>query len=53
MDIDTYIETVVEPADASRLGPSVVQSLGSLIEEDSDGPFYCATMPWILMAMHV
>lgn len=46
MDIDTYIETVVEPAEAQARtsAPSVVQSLGPIIEEDGDGPFYCATI---------
>ena len=46
MDIDTYIETVVEPAEtqARPSAPSVIQVLGSIIEEQSDGPFYCATV---------
>ena len=46
MDIDTYIETVVEPAEtqARPSAPSVIQVLGSIIEEESDGPFYCATV---------
>ena len=35
MDIDTYIETVVEPAEkqARPPAPSVIQALGSSIEE--------------------
>ena len=46
MDIDTYIETVVEPAEtqARPPAPSVIRALGSIIEEESDGPFYCATV---------
>ena len=46
MDIDTYIETVVEPAEAQARppAPSVIQALGSIIEEENDGPFYCATV---------
>ena len=46
MDIDTYIETVVEPAEKQGRppAPSVIQALGSIIEEESDGPFYCATV---------
>ena len=46
MDIDTYIETVVEPAEkqARPPAPSVIQALGSIIEEENDGPFYCATV---------
>ena len=46
MDIDSYIETVVEPAEtqARTPAPSVIQALGSIVEEESDGPFYCATV---------
>ncbi|MEE3279869.1 MAG: carboxyl transferase domain-containing protein, partial [Pseudomonadota bacterium] len=46
MDIDSYIETVVEPAEtqARTPAPSVIQTLGSIVEEESDGPYYSATV---------
>ena len=46
MDIDTYIETAVEPAEMQTRtpAPSVIHALGSIIDEQSDGPFYCATV---------
>lgn len=47
MDIDSYIETVVAPAeDPSRIdAPSVIRQLGGRISgEVSNGPFYTATL---------
>ena len=44
MDIDSYIETVVTGAeDPKRLpAPDVIRRLGTLENEDRDGPFYSA-----------
>ncbi len=47
MDIDSYIETVVAPAeDPSRdNAPNVIRQLGyRIFDEVSDGPFYSATL---------
>ena len=46
MDIDSYIEAVVTGAeDPKRLpAPEVIRRLGALETEDSDGPFYSATV---------
>ncbi|MEM7097122.1 MAG: biotin carboxylase N-terminal domain-containing protein [Pseudomonadota bacterium] len=46
MDIDAYIEAVVTPAeDQSRTpAPKIIQQLGKVIEEESQGPYYQAIM---------
>ena len=46
LDIDSYIEAVVTPAeDKSRTpAPEVIRQLGRVRSEVSDGPFYTATL---------
>lgn len=44
LDIDSYIESVVSPANnkARRSAPEDVRTLGRVVEERSDGPFFQA-----------
>ncbi len=46
LDVDTYIEQVVAPAeDVNRLAaPGIIRSLGDLQEQHLDGPFYQAVL---------
>ena len=46
LDVDTYIEQVVAPAeDVNRLAaPGIIRSLGVLQEQQLDGPFYSAVL---------
>jgi len=46
LDVDTYIEQVVAPAeDANRLAaPGIIRALGDLQEQHLDGPFYQAVL---------
>jgi acetyl/propionyl-CoA carboxylase alpha subunit/acetyl-CoA carboxylase beta subunit len=46
LDVDSYIEAVVARAeDPGRTpAPEVIRQLGRVIEEESDGPFYAATV---------
>ncbi|MEQ8857718.1 MAG: biotin carboxylase N-terminal domain-containing protein [Pseudomonadales bacterium] len=46
LDVDSYIEAVVARAeDPGRLSaPEVIGELGRVLEEESDGPFYAATL---------
>ena len=46
LDVDTYIEQVVAPAeDVNRLAaPGIIRSLGALQEQRLDGPFYSAVL---------
>ena len=46
MDIDAYIERVANPAgDQSRLpAPKVIEQLGRVIDQESSGPYYQATV---------
>ncbi|MEZ5558270.1 MAG: biotin carboxylase N-terminal domain-containing protein [Pseudomonadales bacterium] len=46
LDVDSYIETVVARAEdpGRTAAPEVIRELGRVIEEESDGPFYAATV---------
>ena len=46
LDVDTYIEQVVAPAeDVNRLAaPGIIRSLGALQEQHLEGPFYSAVL---------
>ncbi len=46
LDVDSYIEAVVARAeDPGRVpAPEVIRELGRVVEEESDGPFYYATV---------
>ncbi|MEQ8483296.1 MAG: biotin carboxylase N-terminal domain-containing protein [Pseudomonadales bacterium] len=46
LDVDSYIEAVVARAeDPGRTpAPEVIRQLGRVVEEESDGPFYAATV---------
>jgi len=46
MDVDSYIESVVTPAeDSTRISaPRIIRRLGRVRREESDGPYYSATI---------
>ena len=46
LDIDSYIEAVVAPAESKTRtpAPEVIRQLGTVRSEDSQGPFYAATV---------
>ena len=46
LDIDSYIEAVVIPAESSTRtpAPEAIRPLGAVQSEESDGPFYAATL---------
>ena len=46
LDIDSYIEAVVIPAESSTRtpAPEAIRPLGTVQSEESDGPFYAATL---------
>ena len=46
LDIDSYIEAVVTPAESSTRtpAPEAIRPLGAVQSEESDGPFYAATL---------
>ena len=46
LDIDSYIEAVVAPAESSSRtpAPEAIRQLGAVQSEASDGPFYAATL---------
>ena len=46
LDIDAYIEAVVAPAESKTRtpAPDVIRQLGTVQSEDSEGPFYAATL---------
>jgi len=46
LDVDSYIEAVVARAeDPGRMSaPEIIRSLGRVVEEESDGPFFAATV---------
>ena len=46
LDIDSYIEAVVTPAESSARtpAPEVIRQLGAVQSEASDGPFHAATL---------
>ena len=46
LDIDSYIEAVVTPAESSTRtpAPEAIRPLGTVQSEESDGPFYAATL---------
>jgi len=46
MDVDSYIESVVTPAeDSQRINaPAIIRRLGRVRREESDGPYYSATI---------
>ncbi|MDP6374265.1 MAG: biotin carboxylase N-terminal domain-containing protein [Pseudomonadales bacterium] len=46
LDIDSYIESVVAPAESQvrPAAPGVIRELGEVTEEASDGPFYSAVV---------
>ena len=52
MDVDSYIESVVAPAeDTSRVSaPEVIRQLGRVVDEESVGPFYTAIVEMVFPA---
>ena len=46
LDVDSYIEAVVARAEdpGRTAAPEVIRQLGRVVEEQSDGPFYAATV---------
>ena len=46
LDVDSYIEAVVARAEdpARTAAPEVIRQLGRVLEEESDGPFYAASV---------
>ena len=46
LDIDTYVEQVIAPAEAQgrKAAPEIVRQLGKLVEEKSSGPYFQAVV---------